>query len=291
VARGSAVLLALALVCAGLAGATNESPRLAFVRYALAGEGHGRQPHAIYVFERGRARRLRVPIDDADSPAWSPDRSRLAFHAGGTVYVARADGTEARGIARGAGPAWSPDGTRLALARQKRDSRLSSIWIVRADGGGERRVTYGSIDLQPSWSRNGRALAFLRIDPRTYASGIWTVRSDGRQLRRILGRLKNVTQPVWSPTQDVLVVSDGARLIVTRPGGAAQRVVARLHADATGARIDPQPAWSRDGRQLAFAQPRREAVGRSDIWLVGADGSGLRRLMRSPGADRDPDLR
>jgi Tol biopolymer transport system component len=283
--RALAALL-LALVAGTASAATQPEARLAFVRLPAAAD-----VGAVFVHEDGRTARLPIEIEDAAAPAWAPGGRRLAFEAAGAVYVAAATGKGARRLVRGLAPAWAPDGSRLAFVRARPGSNLSSVWTVGADGSRARRLTYGSIDLQPSWSRDGRTLAFLRIHPKTYASGVWTVRADGRGLRRILPGLRNVTQPVWSPTAGRLVVSDGRRLIVARPDGRGVRVVARLTADAAGNRIDPQPSWSPDGRRIAFAQLRRGGVGRSDIWVVGADGADRTRITRSPGSDTDPSWR
>jgi Tol biopolymer transport system component len=43
------------------------------------------------------------------------------------------------------------------------------------------------------------------------------------------------------------------------------------------------PAWSPDGRRLAFS-----SILRGGIWVLNADGSGLRRLTRSPTIDLQP---
>ncbi len=192
------------------------------------------------------------------------------------------------GHARVGGAAWSPDGKRMVFVRAATRTNLSSLWTVRADGSGPRRLTVGGIDLEPSWSRDGRAIAFVRIDPKGYQSGIWLVRPDGGGLHRILVGLKNVTEPVWSPDGGRLLVEDGRAIYGVRPDGGGRRRIAVLSADATGAMEDPQPAWSPDGRWIVFCQLRRSVVGRSDLWLVRPDGTGLRRLTRAPELDRDP---
>jgi len=109
----------------------------------------------------GRVRRLTrggVSLD----PSWSPDGRRLAFskftpndsYAVG-VFVARADGSGLRQIARGANsPVWSPDGTRIAYTRGSR------LVVARPDGSARRvieRVAQGSIQ-DPTWQalRTGR---------------------------------------------------------------------------------------------------------------------------------------
>jgi dipeptidyl aminopeptidase/acylaminoacyl peptidase len=52
---------------------------------------------------------------------------------------------------------------------------------------------------------------------------------------------------------------------------------------------DPQP--SPDGRRVAFVVRTTDLEanrGRQDLWLVGADGSGLRRLTTDPASDSEP---
>ena len=45
------------------------------------------------------------------------------------------------------------------------------------------------------------------------------------------------------------------------------------------------PAWSPDGRKIAFVSDRD---GNSEIYVMNADGSGQRRLTRNPAYDADP---
>jgi len=48
---------------------------------------------------------------------------------------------------------------------------------------------------------------------------------------------------------------------------------------------DVRPAWSPDGRRIAFVS-RRD--GNSEIYVMNADGSGLRNMTRTPSNDLDP---
>ncbi len=51
-----------------------------------------------------------------ESPAWSPDGTRIAFVAEGEITVINADGTGRSGTGRfGSEPSWSPDGSRIAF--------------------------------------------------------------------------------------------------------------------------------------------------------------------------------
>jgi Tol biopolymer transport system component len=276
---------------------------IAFVRFASQ-TGH---PH-IYTmtFTGGSPKRLGLPVIAADGPAWSPDGRKLAVIAGRNapndnhvtigdhLAVANSDGSGLRHLTRGnahnADPAWSPDGRRLAFVRSPPATSSPSSWIAVIDAGGTRlrQLTHGAVDLEPSWAPDGHTIAFLRVDPRTYASSIWLVRPDGSGLHRILADLKNVTEPVWSPSGSRLLVQDGRTLYSVQPGGGDLRVLAQLSTDSKGAREDPQPAWSPDGRWVVFCQLRAGAFGRSDLWIVGANGKDLRRLTSSPGLDTDP---
>ena len=65
-----------------------------------------------------------------------------------------------------------------------------------------------------------------------------------------------------------------------------------INADGSGVRnLTPKPrgavyaapAWSPDGRKIAFAGERD---GNSEIYLMNADGSGQRSLTRQPGVRR-----
>jgi TolB protein len=93
----------------------------------------------------------------------------------------------------------------------------------------------------------------------------------------------DVETPAWSPDgRKLAFVSrrDGnAEIYVMNADGSAQENLTRQPAS------DSHPSWSRDGRKLAFVS-RRD--GNSDIYVMNADGSGLRNLTRARGDDLDP---
>ncbi len=67
-----------------------------------------------------------------------------------------ADGSGQRRLtrngARSVAPAWSPDGQRIAF------ERLGDVYVIDADGTGERRLS--QIGTHPSWSPDGQKIAF-----------------------------------------------------------------------------------------------------------------------------------
>jgi TolB protein len=275
--------------------------KIAFVRYSVR-VGHPR----IYAvaLPHGKPLPLRLPGIATGGPAWSRDGQTLAFLVGKNnpdshditgsenLYVSRPDGSKLRRLTsrtiRVGEAGWAPDGRRLAFVRQAVNSNRSSLWTVALSNRALRQVTGGYLDIEPSWAPSGRAIAFLRIDPRTYQSGIWLVRPDGSGLRRILSDFTGASDPVWSPDGSRLLVQNGPALYSVRPDGAGREKIVSLTEDASGALEDPRPAWSPDGRWIVFCQLRAGSHGSSDIWIVRADGHGLRRLTASPDLDTDP---
>lgn len=274
--------------------------QVVFVRFSAA-NGH---PRVFTINASGVARPLPLGVTAASGPVWSPTGHLLAFIGGsnamgsseltGTnfLYVWSAARSRLRPLtppgARVGSAAWAPDGKRIVYPLSSRAGNHFSLWVVGAGGGGARRLTSGGIDLEPSWSPNGRLIAFVRVDPASYKGGIWLVRPDGGGLRMLRVGVKNATEPVWSPGGARLLVGDGRAIYSVRPDRGGVRKVVSLSADAQGAVEDPQPAWSPDGRWIVFCQFRAGVVGRSDLWLVRPDGTGLRQLTRSPELDRDP---
>jgi Tol biopolymer transport system component len=94
---------------------------------------------------------------EGTEPAWSPDGRRLAYHTAGGIYVADADGTGRRLVARNAAqPAWSPDGRQIAFVRTLAGGN-TEIFVADADGSRQRRLTFNpGPDLAPDWQPRPR---------------------------------------------------------------------------------------------------------------------------------------
>jgi TolB protein len=97
--------------------------------------------------------RLEWPTD------WSQDGrkilfTRFFFDRSTDMYTIDVDGTNVRRLthARGddIGGTWSPDGKRIVFTNRR--SGLSHLFVMRADGRGERQLTRRNAeDFEPSW--------------------------------------------------------------------------------------------------------------------------------------------
>jgi TolB protein len=169
---------------------------------------------------------------------------------------------------------------------------LAGLLVAPALGIGDHilRLLHGTItpgDVQtPAWSPDGRKLAF--VSQRDGNSEIYVMNADGSAQENLTRQPASDSHPSWS--------RDGQKLaFVSRRDGNSEIYV--MNADGSGLRNltrtashDLDPAWSPDGRAIAFVQrkcwaPQRDIRCRlyeTYLYVVNADGSGLRRLTTQP---------
>jgi YD repeat-containing protein len=203
----------------------------------------------------------------------APHRAgRIVFSTMDDVYVVNDDGTDLRQLTKGPAaefdPSWSPDGRRIAY-RVERGQQSADIYVMNADGSGQRRLAAG---LSPAWSPDGALIAYADNQ-----GSISVMRPDSSASRRVPGTDQG-EYPSWSP--------DGATLAFSTPIGGKDIYRVRLDGsdrtrltDAPGE--DWQVDWSPDGRRIAFASQRDSTLG--DVYVMGADGSDQRRLSTDHG--------
>lgn len=149
--------------------------------------------------------------------AWSPDGSEIAYSTrrdGGEseLYVMTAEGEPLRRLTRNElmddGPAWSPDGDWIAFTRffpseDTADSADASgngeLFLVRADGSGERQLTFdeGTYNGLPAWSPTGDELAYHRCVQGSCTILIMDPQTGSR--RALVADTFDNRWPEWSP--------------------------------------------------------------------------------------------
>jgi Tol biopolymer transport system component len=141
-----------------------------------------------------KTNRQRLVIRNGFEPRWSPDGRSLAFVRGGDIWIAaiRTHGAHRlirrpQGTERLAEPSWSPDGRRIAFDRiveQKCCGERSSVYVARADGTGQRRISESGGS--PAWSPNSREIAYVGKSGHFFDAVI-RVRLDGSGRRVLFG--------------------------------------------------------------------------------------------------------
>ncbi|MCE9668860.1 tolB protein precursor protein [Myxococcus stipitatus] len=177
-------------------------------------------------------------------------------------------------------PAVSPDGREVAYVCSREGD--PEVYVAKADGSEERRITtFHREDRSPQWSPDGRWLLF--VSDREDRERLFLVRPDGSDLRAASAQsfAGDEREGTFSPDgQRLAYVSrspDGLSRIWSVPveGGAPVALT-------DGAHRDDMPAWSPDGKYLAFVSER---AGNVDLFLMRADGSGQTRLTTAEAPD------
>lgn len=172
----------------------------------------------------------------------------------------------------------------------------AGLWRVPLQGGAPVQLLdepgNDSVDL-PGSCFNRQTTRIVFASDRVGSDEIWTVRSDGTSLRRVTRHRGSghYIEPSFDPRGDRIVFEidrdmpasvQRASIAVVRSDGSGLRVI--VNGPATGT-DDREPNWSPDGRWIVFQ--RRVRAGNWQLYVVRADGTGLRRVTSSDSEDTD----
>ena len=140
-------------------------------------------------------------------------------------------------------------------------------------------------EAKPS-DRNGD-ITFMRQDDAGFWQ-TWVARSDMSHQRQLTDEHANSGWPVWAPTGNRLAI-DSDRTDADPADDHAINDVFVLNADGSGLTkvtdsvgMSGDPAWSPDGRLLAFEADRGDYPTKQGIYVSRPDGSHLRRVSVLP---------
>lgn len=201
----------------------------------------------------GLAQLTDTPLDERQ-PTISPDGGRVAYSTSdGVLWVMSLESKAAEALPLPAGrygyPAWLSDGSGLVYTSYKfmPGSEDADFFVYSFADKQERPfLTQTGPQDYPALSPDGSALAYVTS-----------------QATVVPGFGSRITQQLW--------------LASLREGRPLQLAV--------GSEGETRPAWSPDGKRIAFSSARR---GSQDIWTVNPDGQELARLTETPSAETSP---
>jgi eukaryotic-like serine/threonine-protein kinase len=232
----------------------------------------------------GSPRRIADVI--ANSSVWSSDGRKLAFAKGSDLFLANADGTNARKLITVSGSAdsirFSPDGTRLRFTVGTPELNSYSIWEVHADGSDLHAMLPGwhspPLECCGAWSADGRYYFF--VSGAAASSNIWAVREpSGLFHKRPSTPFQLTTGPMSLPF--LVPGPDGRRLFAdgSMPRGELVRYDAQIRqfvpflSGLSGGDVN----FSRDGKWVAYVSyPERT------LWRSRVDGSDRLQVTYPP---------
>jgi TolB protein len=167
------------------------------------------------------------------------------------------------------------------------DGESYDIFVVSENGTGLRNVTRTTTldEYDPSWSPDARRIAFAAAEAGDMFTSIFVMNSDGSSRTRLVRGGVWQRSPAWSPDGRRIAFSQctdlvegdcsHARIVVVGADGRGLRAVSRP--SQTEWMVDEKPAWSPDGRSIAFT--RTPSFAMNTIWVVAADGARQRRIL------------
>ena len=241
-------------------------------------------------------------------------RRNGALHISATGDPKASDATVTAGEGCSAGmPRWSPDGQELAFVAECADGQ-PQIWI-RNSSGAVHQLTHihGALE-SPAWAPDGHSIGFLYVENATRSAGALAamkppagvIGEDGIEVQWVAGADAktgevSVLTPKTLHAYEFDWAPDSRHVVFTaaNPPGENTWWIAQMYTVEVGAPLavksilNPMtvsgplhglqiavPRYSTDGRNIAFIGGLMSDQGSTggDIYLMGADGSGLHDL-------------
>ena len=216
-----------------------------------------------------------------------PTRAKIAFVSSGVnpegryqsnIYMTNPDGSDLVNLISRSGGinqiAWEPTGKRILFCSDREG--IHDIYVMNVDGTDVRPMfTQRRYKREPAWSPDSKWIAYTSPSP-TVGWSIYFAPIDGQSGEPIVQVGHRGGQPDWSP--------DGTEIVfVVASVGIREIYILNLETHTQRLLLPDKnpwmyrPAWSPDGKRIAFAwSPEKAGIG---IYVVNRDGTGLEEVV------------
>lgn len=184
-------------------------------------------------------------------------------------------------------PAWSPDGRYLAFLSDR--SGKPQVWMLPASGGEAFRVTDVKQGVDAfEWSPDGARLALVVQDPDPLEGVEKKTEADKAPRPIVITRLqhKQDGEGYLDNRKTHLYLATLAKALPS-----AGTTFAEVTPLTWGIHDERRPAWSPDGRSIAFSSNRTDhpdANDNTDIFTIDVSAKRITQLTRDPGGENNP---
>jgi hypothetical protein len=159
-------------------------------------------------------------------------------------------------------------GAQTGSGRIAYESQLG-VWTVNPDGSGDTLLRQGAAE--PIWSPDGSQIAYVAYQPERLV----VANADGTGEHTVT--TGSVHLGSWSPDGARLAyVLDGTKIDTANTTGGDERQLS-FDGGAKGS-----PVWSPDGLRIAYSSWVQQQPVQVELFVVGADGTGLTQLTHAP---------
>jgi dipeptidyl aminopeptidase/acylaminoacyl peptidase len=187
-------------------------------------------------------------------------------------------------------PRWSPDGKYLAFLSARGENAKTQVWTLDRRGGEAQQLTETIQGVNSfEWSPSGEKLVLVLQDPSPEDLAAATKLKEGEKPSPPKPRPWVIDRQQFKRDTVGYLERRRTHLYVFELASHKMTQV------SSGDYDDSEPAWSPDGRFLAFTSNRTENPDgnfNTDIWVVASDnpdkGQSLVHVTTNPGADHSP---
>jgi len=194
-------------------------------------------------------------------------------------------------------PRWSPDGKWLAFLSARNEGK-TQVWLLNRAGGEAQKLTDTPQDVDDfAWSPDSSRLALLLHDPKDEELEAAKTKDKTAGSSDSEKGKKSKTPRPWVIDRLQFKVDEVGFLDRRRKHIYTFSLAGKwLNQVTSGDYDDDEPAWSPDGKVIAFSsnrsKPDPDATYNKDIWTVAADntdkGAQLTQVTTNPGEDTSP---